>query len=111
MDLGSKKGRKYPMQAVVRGIRCVVAASNYSVGDIITRSTSPIIHDLSHSCKPNVVLRDSGLTAMQSIEKGAELTMDLTCSTVELQSEKTCSECGAVLRGFTTQCMASVGNI
>ena len=99
------------MQAVVRGIRCVVATSNYSVGDIIARSNSPVVDSLTHSCKPNVILRDTGITAMQPIEMGSELVMDFTSSSHQLKTEKQCLECGAVLQGFTTQCMMSIGNV
>ena len=94
------------MQAVVRGLRCVVATQNSEVGDILFRKNFPAMESVNHSCKPNSKIHDNNVIAIQRIVTGTEITVDFTVH--EEMGGGNCLECGAILEGKYTSCLRSM---
>lgn len=102
------------MQAIVRGVRAVVATENHAVGDVLFRSeTHALAKILNHSCRPNCTVHHDAIVATQIIRAGTEIALDYTCNNTAINNAPTttCMDCGATLNGRHTQCMRGAGSI
>ncbi len=100
------------MQALVRGISCIVATRNHAIGDTLFRKKSPMMEYVNHSCKPNATLHHNNVVATHHIVMGTEITLNFTEIRFDTDSLNTvCMDCGSMLCGENTQCMQSNGSI